>query len=168
MGRVIAGRRAFKRILHSRKSETIVPWQKLQIWNHLPVTKNSCQSETLFPWPKMQQIISAQGTPYIKKYVFFRALHCPNLLALFPPCPLYLDINIVLCVYLLVIFNTKITKSTKIIITIITLIIFLIIVNCFCNTRWNVVFDVQKKLYNFPELRGGGGNFGNARKNFFL
>ena len=56
MGRVIAGRRAFKRILHSRKSETIVPWQKLQIWNHLPVTKNSCQSETLFPWPKMQQI----------------------------------------------------------------------------------------------------------------
>ena len=42
----------------------------------------------------------------------------PNLLALFPPCncPLHLDINIMLCVYLLVILNTKITKSTKIII----------------------------------------------------
>ena len=30
----------------------------------------------------------------------------------------------------------------------------------------NVVFDVQKKLYNLPELGGGGGrgNLGNARK----
>ena len=45
---------------------------------------------------------------------------CPNLLALFSPCncPLYLKINIMLCVYLLVIFNTKIIKNTKIIITI--------------------------------------------------
>ena len=38
---------------------------------------------------------------------------CPNLLTLFPPCncPLYLDINIMLCVYFLVIFNTKIIKK---------------------------------------------------------
>ena len=49
------------------------------------------------------------------------------------------------------IFNIKIIKSTKIIITIITLIIVVIIVNCFCNT-----------LYNLPELGGGGrGNLGN-------
>ena len=62
---------------------------------------------------------------------------CPNLLTLFPPCncPLYHDINIMLCVYLLVIFNTKIIKSNKIIITIITPIIVVIIVTWFCNTR---------------------------------
>ena len=59
--------------------------------------------------------------------------------------------------YFLVIFNTKIIKSTKIIITIITHIIVVIIVTWFCNTRKNVVFDVQKKLYNLPELGGGGG-----------
>ena len=61
---------------------------------------------------------------------------------------------------------TKIIKSTKIIITIITHIIVVIIVTWFCNTRKNVVFDVQKKLYNLPELGGGGGrgNLGNARK----
>ena len=83
------------------------------------------------------------GNTSYKKNVFFQALPekgggpCPNCLALFPPCncPLYLDINIMLCVYFLVIFNTKITKRTKIIITIITLIIVVIIVNCFCNTR---------------------------------
>ena len=57
----------------------------------------------------------------------------------------------------LVIFNTKIIKSIKIIITIITHIIVVIIVTWFCNTRKNVVFDVQKKLYNLPELGGGGG-----------
>ena len=58
---------------------------------------------------------------------------CPNLLALFPPCncPLYLDMNIILCEYFVIIFNTKITKSTKIIITIITIII----VTWLCNTR---------------------------------
>ena len=58
-----------------------------------------------------------KGTPLIKKNVFFRALPekggggpCTNLLATFPPCncSLYLDINIMLCVYFLVIFNTKI------------------------------------------------------------
>ena len=57
----------------------------------------------------------------------------------------------------MVIFNTKIIKSTKIIITIITHIIVVIIVTWFCTTRKNVVFDVQKKLYNLPELGGGGG-----------
>ena len=63
--------------------------------------------------------------------------------------------------YFLVIFNTKIIKSTKIIITITTHIIVVIIVTWFCNTRKNVVFDVQKKLYNLPELgEGGGGNLG--------
>ena len=56
----------------------------------------------------------------------------------------------------MVIFNTKIIKSTKIIITIITHIIVVIIVTWFCNMRKNVVFDVQKKLYNLPELGGGG------------
>ena len=68
--------------------------------------------------------------------------------------------------YFLVIFNTKIIKSTKIIITIITHIIAIIIVTWFCNMHKNVVFDVQKKLYNLPELGGGGGrgNLGNARK----
>ena len=52
-------------------------------------------------------------------------------------------------------------------ITIITHIIAVIIVTWFCNMRKNVVFDVQKKLYNLPELGGGGvgrGNLGNARK----
>ena len=65
--------------------------------------------------------------------------------------------------YFLVIFNTKIIKSTKIMIT---HIIVVIIVTWFCITRKNVVFDVQKKLYNLPELGGGGGrgNLGNARK----
>ena len=66
--------------------------------------------------------------------------------------------------YFLVIFNSK---STKIIITIITYIIDVIIVTWFCNTRKNVAFDVQKKLYNLPELGEGGrggGNLGNARK----
>ena len=68
--------------------------------------------------------------------------------------------------YFLVIFNTKIIKSTKIIITIITHIIVVIIVTWFCNTRKNVVFDVQKKLYNLPELGGGGGGreFGQCPK----
>ena len=33
-------------------------------------------------------------------------------------------------------------------ITIITHIIVVIMFTGFCNTRWNVVFDVQKKLYN--------------------
>ena len=44
----------------------------------------------------------------------------PKFLGPLPPCncPLHLDINIMLCVYLLVILNTKITKSTKIIILI--------------------------------------------------
>ena len=55
-----------------------------------------------------------------------------------------------------VIFNTKIIKSTKIMITIINPIIVVIIVTWFCNTRSNVVFDVKKKLYNLPELGGGG------------
>ena len=41
-------------------------------------------------------------------------------------------------------------------ITIITPIIAVIIVTWFCNTCKNVVFDVQKKLYNLPELEGGG------------
>ena len=59
--------------------------------------------------------------------------------------------------YFLVIFNTKIVKSTKIMITIITPIIVVIIVTWFCNMRKNIVFDVQKKLYNLPELGGGGG-----------
>ena len=59
--------------------------------------------------------------------------------------------------YFLVIFNTKIIKSTKIIITITTHIIVVFIVTWFCNTRKNVIFDVQKKLYNLPELGGGGG-----------
>ena len=58
--------------------------------------------------------------------------------------------------YFLVIFNTKIIKSTKIIITIITHIIVLIIITWFCNTHKNVVFDVQKKLYNLPKWGGGG------------
>ena len=39
----------------------------------------------------------------------------------------------------------------------ITPIIVVIIVTWFCNTRKNVVFDVRKKLYNLPELGGGGG-----------
>ena len=68
-------------------------------------------------------------------------------------------------------FNTKIIKSTKIIITIITHIIVVIIVTWFCNTRKNVVFDVQKKLYNLPELGGGGGEVIWAmpeRNRFFL
>ena len=56
--------------------------------------------------------------------------------------------------YFLVIFNSK---STKIIITIITHIIVVIIITWFCNTRKNVAFDAQKKLYNLPELGGGGG-----------
>ena len=58
--------------------------------------------------------------------------------------------------YFLVIFNTKIIKSTKIIITIFTHIIVVIIVTLFCNTCKDVVFDVQKKLYNLPKLGGGG------------
>ena len=68
--------------------------------------------------------------------------------------------------YILVIFVTKIIKSTKLIITIITHINVVIIVTWFCNSRKNVVFDVQKKLYNLPELggRGGRGNLDNARK----
>ena len=41
-------------------------------------------------------------------------------------------------------------------ITIITHIIVVIIVTWFCNTRKNVVFDVQKKWYNLPELGAGG------------
>ena len=48
----------------------------------------------------------------------------------------------------------------------ITHIIVVIIVTWFCNTRKNVVFDVQKKLYNLPEL--GGGNLGKARKKTFF
>ena len=55
--------------------------------------------------------------------------------------------------YFLVIFNTKIIESTKIMITIITPIIVVIIVTWFCNMRKNIVFDVQKKLYNLPELK---------------
>ena len=67
--------------------------------------------------------------------------------------------------YFLVIFNTKIIKSTKIIITIITHIIVVIIVTWFCNTRKNLVFDVQKKWYKLPELGGGGGReFGQCPK----
>ena len=58
--------------------------------------------------------------------------------------------------YFLVIFNTKIIKNTKIIITIITHTIVVIIVTWFCIVRKNVVFDVQKKLYNLPEYGGGG------------
>ena len=63
--------------------------------------------------------------------------HARICLTLFPPCncPLYHDINIMLCVYLLVIFNTKIIKSTKIMITIITHIIVVIIFTSFCNKR---------------------------------
>ena len=55
-------------------------------------------------------------------------------------------------------------------ITIITHIIVVIIVTWFCNTRKNVVFDVQKKWYNLPELGGWGGrgNSGNARKKTFF
>ena len=56
--------------------------------------------------------------------------------------------------YFWVIFNTKIIRSTKIIITIITHIIVVIIITWFCNTRKNVAFDVQKKLYKLPELEG--------------
>ena len=41
-------------------------------------------------------------------------------------------------------------------ITIITHIIVVIIVTWFCNTRKNVVFDIQKKLYKLPELGGRG------------
>ena len=58
-------------------------------------------------------------------------------------------------------------------ITIITHIIVLIIVTWFCNTRQNVVFDVQKKWYKLPKLGGGGGGgggkFGQCPKenNFF-
>ena len=70
----------------------------------------------------------SKGAPPIKKMFSFR--HCPKrgggalpgyFWTHFPPCsPLYLDINIMLCVYCLVTFNTKIIKSNKIIITIIT------------------------------------------------
>ena len=60
----------------------------------------------------------------------------------------------------MVIFNTNIIKSTKIIITIITHIIVVIIVTLFCNMRKNNVFDVQKKLYNLPEWGGGPGGRG--------
>ena len=51
-------------------------------------------------------------------------------------------------------------------ITITPIIVVLLIVTWFCNTRKNVVFYIQKKLYNLPELGGGGGrgNLGNARK----
>ena len=40
----------------------------------------------------------------------------PDLFGIFPPCicPLYLDINIMLCVYFWVTFNTKIIESSKI------------------------------------------------------
>ena len=48
--------------------------------------------------------------------------------------------------YFFVIFNTKIIKSTKIIITIITPIIVVIIVTWFCNTCWNVLLDVKNDV----------------------
>ena len=70
--------------------------------------------------------------------------------------------------YFLVIFNTKIIKSTKIIITIITHTIVLIIVTWFCNTRKNVVFDVQKKFYNLPALGGGGVIWAMPERNRFF
>ena len=76
--------------------------------------------------------------------------------------------------YFLVIFNTKIIKSTKDMITIITPIIVVIIVTWFCNTHKKVVLDVRKKWYKLPELggerggRGGRGNSGNARKKTFF
>ena len=61
------------------------------------------------------------------KNIFFRALPgrgaLPKLFAtFFPPsnCPSHLDIKVMLCVYLLVISNTKIIKSAKITITIVT------------------------------------------------
>ena len=62
-----------------------------------------------------------------------------------------------LCVYFLVIFNTKIIKSTKNIITIITPIIVVIILTLIEN------------LIKMTELGARGGNLGNARKkNFFI
>ena len=58
---------------------------------------------------------SSKGTPHRRKFDFFRALPekggggpCPIFLPFFPLCcPLYFDINIMLCVYFFVIFNTK-------------------------------------------------------------
>ena len=62
---------------------------------------------------------------------------CSKSLPLLSPsnCPLHLDIKVMLCVYFLVIFNTKIIKRTKIIITIITLIIIVIVITWFFNTH---------------------------------
>ena len=118
--------------------------------------------------------MESKGRTPIKKNVFFRAL--PEMGGGETPAQIFYFFSTMLSLifwhqyhvmwYFLVIFNTKIIKSTKIIITIITHIIVVIIVTWFCNTRKNVVFDVQKKLYNLPELGGGGGrgNLGNARK----
>ena len=58
---------------------------------------------------------------------------CPNLLTLSSAMLSLMFWHQYHVMWYLVIFNTKIIKSTKIIITIITLIIVIIIVNCFCN-----------------------------------
>ena len=70
--------------------------------------------------------------------------------------------------YFLVIFNTKITKNNKIIITIITSIIVVIIVTWFCNTRKNVVIDVQKKVQISRWGEGGEEVIWPERKHYFL
>ena len=80
------------------------------------------------------------GNTSQKKNVFFRALPerggggpCPNFLAPSTMLSLIFWHQYHVMWYFLVIFNTKIIKSTKIMITIITPIIVVIIVTWFCN-----------------------------------
>ena len=106
-------------------------------------------SQIKFIFPSLQfhptcELYSYKGRHQWKKNVFFQALPewgggvypCPNLLALFSTMfSLIFWHQYHVIWYFLVIFNTKITKCTKIMITIITHIIVVIIVTWFCNTR---------------------------------
>ena len=78
----------------------------------------------------------------------------------------YSNITVIAC--LLVIFVIIIIKITIIIIIIIIATI-IIIIEFFWSYAQNVVFDVRKKRYKLPEMRGGGGIWAMPEtKHFFL
>ena len=117
--------------------------------------------------------MESKGRTPIKKNVFFRAL--PEMGGGETPAQIFYFFSTMLSLifwhqyhvmwYFLVIFNTKIIKSTKIIITIITHIIVVIIVTWFCNTR-KTSFLTSKKVVQLARIGGRGGErlFGQCPK----
>ena len=136
-------------------SFSVATWCIIHQPRHKVLFSNSNQSsvshwapEILIGGSVAAQVLSdsklTQGSPPGKKNVFFWALPekgggggpCPNFLTLFSTMfSLIFWHQYHVIWYFLVILNTKIIKSTKIMITIITHIIVVIIVTWFCNTR---------------------------------